>query len=126
MTATNLPNTLLKLGLALAKHHIKNVIGDEALEVVATTLTDVGGEKVQAKVDSIFASKEGKKELLKAAKAADKNFQEKCKDNDLRSLFTMGAWPSPPRMTRHSKCGRWRRDGSSRHCQPEWNYAAAL
>ncbi len=89
MPAPNLPNTLLKLGLALAKHHIKNVIGDEALEIAASTLTDVGGEKVQAKVDSIFASKEGQKELLKAAKAADKSFQKKCKDNDLRSLFAM-------------------------------------
>ena len=68
MTASDLPDTLLKLGLALAKHHIKNVIGDEALEIAASTLTDVGGEKVQAKVDSIFASKEGQKELLKAAK----------------------------------------------------------
>ncbi len=86
---SNLPTTFLKLGFALAKHHIKNLIGDEALEVVATTLTDVGGEKVQAKVDSIFASKEGQKELLKAAKAADENFREKCKDNDLRQLFTM-------------------------------------
>jgi WD40 repeat protein len=89
MSAPNLPNTLLKLGLALAKHHIKNVIGDEALEIAASTLTDVGGEKVQAKVDSIFASKEGQKELLKAAKAADERFKEKCKDNDLRQLFTM-------------------------------------
>jgi hypothetical protein len=87
--APNLPNTLLKLGLALAKHHIKNVIGDEALEIAASTLTDVGGEKVQAKVDSIFASQEGQKELLKAAKAADERFKEKCKDNDLRQLFTM-------------------------------------
>jgi hypothetical protein len=28
--------------------------------------------------------------LLKAAKAGDKSFQKKCKDNELRSLFTMG------------------------------------
>jgi hypothetical protein len=42
MGMPNLPNTLLKLGLALAKHHIKNVIGDEALEVVATTLAEKG------------------------------------------------------------------------------------
>ena len=89
MSTPNLPNTLLKLGLALAKHHIKNVIGDEALEIAASTLTDVGGEKVQAKVDSIFASKEGQKELLKAAKTADYRFKEKCKDNNLRQLFTM-------------------------------------
>lgn len=88
MPAPNLPNTLLKLGLALAKHHIKNVIGDEALEIAASTLTDVGG-KVQAKVDSIFASKEGQKELLEAAKAADERFKSKCKDNNLRQLFTM-------------------------------------
>jgi hypothetical protein len=99
MTAPDLPNTLLKLGLALAKHHIKNVIGDEALEIVATTLTDVGGEKVQAKVDSIFASKEGEKELLEAAKSADKSFKEKCKDNDLRDLFTMGFGDLPTVQT---------------------------
>jgi hypothetical protein len=99
MTTPNLPDTLLKIGLALAKHHIKNVIGDEALEVVATTLTDVGGEKVQAKVDSIFASREGKKELLNAAKAADNKFQVKCKDNDLRSLFTMGYGDLPSVQT---------------------------
>ena len=61
MPENNLLDALLKLGLALAKHHIKNVIGDEALEVVADTLADVGGEKVQAKVDSIFACKEGQK-----------------------------------------------------------------
>ena len=89
MPTSDVLNTLLKLGLALAKHHIKNVFGDEALEVVADTLADVGGEKVQAKVDSIFASKEGQKELLKAAKSADESFKEKCKDNDLRQLFTM-------------------------------------
>jgi hypothetical protein len=96
MPETNLPDALLKIGLALAKHHIKNVIGDEALEVVANTLTDVGGEKVQAKVDSIFASKEGQKELLKAAKAADEIFKKECKDNDLRQLFSMeyGTLPS--------------------------------
>ena len=35
MTANDLPNTGLKFGLALAKHHIKNVIGDEALQIVA-------------------------------------------------------------------------------------------
>ena len=90
MTGSNLPDALLKICLALAKHHIKNVIGDETLEVVASTLTDVGGEKVQAKVDSIFASKVGQKELLEAAKVADQSFRKKCKDNDLRSLFTMG------------------------------------
>jgi hypothetical protein len=89
MSAPNLPNTLLKLGLALAKYHIKNVIGDEALEIAASTLTDVGGEKVQAKVDSIFASKEGQKELLKAAKSSDEKFKKECKDNDLRELFAM-------------------------------------
>jgi hypothetical protein len=89
MRETNLPDALLKIGLALAKHHIKNVIGDEALEVVADTLADVGGEKVQAKVDSIFASKEGQKELLKAAKAADEKFKKECKDNDLRQLSSM-------------------------------------
>jgi hypothetical protein len=96
MSTPNLPNTLLKLGLALAKHHIKNVIGDEALEIAASTLTDVGGEKVQAKVDSIFASKEGQKELLKATKAAEEKFKKECKDNDLRQLFSMeyGSLPS--------------------------------
>jgi hypothetical protein len=103
MPAPNLPNTLLKLGLALAKHHIKNVIGDEALEIAASTLTDVGGEKVQAKVDSIFASQEGQKELLKAAKNADESFQKKCKDNDLRSLFTMGYGDLPSVQTAIAK-----------------------
>ncbi|HLO29193.1 MAG TPA: hypothetical protein VK249_08665 [Anaerolineales bacterium] len=90
MPATNLPDTLLKIGLALAKHQVKNAIGDEALEIVATTFADVGGEKVQAKVDSIFASKEGQKQLINAAKAADGSFKAKCKDNDLCELFTMG------------------------------------
>ena len=41
-------------------------------------------------MDAIFASKKGKKELLEAAKAADQSFQKECKDDDLRSLFTMG------------------------------------
>ena len=90
MAASDLPDVLLKIVLALAKHQINNLIGNEALEVVASTLADVGGEKVQAKVDSIFASKAGKKELIKAAKVADESFREKCKDNDLRDLFTMG------------------------------------
>lgn len=89
MSAPNLPNMLLKLGIALAKHHIKNVIGDEALEIAASTLVDVGGEKVEAKIDSIFASKVGQKELLNAAQAADERFKEKCKDNDLHQLFMM-------------------------------------
>lgn len=96
MPESNLPDALLKIGLALAKHHIKNVIGDEALEVVADTLADVGGEKVQAKVDSIFASKEGEKELLKAAKNADEKFKKECQNGDLRQLFSMdyGSLPS--------------------------------
>ncbi len=90
MSTPDLPNAFLKIGLALAKYHIKKVIGDEALEVVASTLTDFGGEKVQALTDSIFSSKLGKKELLKAAKVADESFKEKCTDVDLRTLFTLG------------------------------------
>lgn len=80
---------LLRIGLALVKHHIKSVIGDDALQVVATTLADVGDEKIHAKVNSIFASIEGKNQLLKAAKVADQCFKEKCKDEDMRGLFTM-------------------------------------
>jgi hypothetical protein len=85
----NLPNTLLKLGLALAKHHAKNLIGDEALEIFTTTLVDIGGESLQAKVDSILASQDGQNEVFKAAKAADQCFREKCEDKDFRELFTM-------------------------------------
>lgn len=36
-----------------------------------------------------FCQQRGTKELLKAAKSADERFKEKCKDNDLRQLFTM-------------------------------------
>lgn len=99
MSESGLLNTMLKLGLALAKHQIKNVVGDETLEIAATVMTDIGGEKVQAKVDSILASKEGKKELLEAAKSADESFKEKCKDNDLRGLFTMGYGDLPSVQT---------------------------
>jgi hypothetical protein len=99
MPETNLQGALLKIGLALAKHHIKNVIGNEALEVVADALADVGGEKVQAKADSIFASKGGQKELLKAIRAADKSFRKKCPDKDLHGLFTMNYGDLPSVQT---------------------------
>ena len=96
MTTQNLLQGMLKIGLAIVKYHIKKVIGNEALEDIATTLTDVGGEQVVAKLDSIFASKEGQKKLRDAAKAADQYFIEKCKDDDLRGMFTMdyGSLPS--------------------------------
>lgn len=90
MTATNLPNTLLKLGLAIAKYRVTDVIGEEALKIIETTVTDIGGETVQATIDSIFASEVGQRELLKAANAADQYFRDKCKNEDLRQLFTMG------------------------------------
>lgn len=89
MSASNLPNTLLKLGFAIAKYRVTDVIGEEALKIIETIVTDIGGETVQVTIDSIFASKVGQKELLKAAKSADKRFKEKCKDKDLRQLFTM-------------------------------------
>jgi hypothetical protein len=85
----NIPNALLKLGVALAKYHAKNLIGDEALEVFASTLTDIGGEKLQEQVDAILASRDGEAELLKAAKSADERFRERCEDKDLYELFTM-------------------------------------
>jgi hypothetical protein len=96
MTAPNLPSAFLKIVLALARHHLKNAIGDETLEVVASTVTDVGGEQVRARLDSVFSSEEGRKELLKAAKAADGYFQKKCTDDRLRELFSMeyGTLPS--------------------------------
>ncbi len=87
--SANFSTALLKIGVALAKHHAKNLIGDEALEVFASTLTDVGGEKLQEKVDIFLASGDGEKELIKAAKSADENFRVKCKDKDFRELFTM-------------------------------------
>jgi|GEM_PF-3743283 len=85
----NIPNALLKLGVALAKYHAKNLIGDEALEVFASTLTDIGGGKIQEQVDIILASRDGEKELLKAAKSADESFRVKCKDKDFHELFSM-------------------------------------
>ncbi len=42
--------------LALSSHHIQNVVGDEALEIVATMLTDVGGAEVQLILDVAFES----------------------------------------------------------------------
>jgi hypothetical protein len=89
MPESNLPNALLKIGLALAKQLIKNAIGGNLVETFAVSVAEASGEQVQAKIDSIFASKEGKKESLKAAKSADERFKEKCKDNNLRDLFTM-------------------------------------
>ncbi len=46
-------------------------------------LIDIGGEKIQGKIDSILNTSVGTKKLIDAALQADSYFKEKCLDKDL-------------------------------------------
>jgi hypothetical protein len=65
---TDLPRVTLRLALALVKYHVENLVGDEALGIIANELVDIGGEKVTAKLDSILSSNEGAAKLSAAGK----------------------------------------------------------
>lgn len=86
---TDAGNNLLKLTLALLKHQAKNIFGEDALGIAAETLVDIGGEKVQASLESLLGTQEGVSRLLEATRNAETCFQQKCEDVDLRAAFTM-------------------------------------
>ena len=89
MTSDNHTNILLKVALAMLKYRVQKELGDEALQLLSNELIDIGGEEVQAKIESIFGSQEGSKQLLGAARRTDACFQKRCDDADLRGAFSL-------------------------------------
>jgi len=92
----DLGKNLLKLTIGLLKHQAKNIFGEEALEVAAETLVEIGGGKAQAGLESVLSTQEGSAKLLEAAKQADECFRKRCDDPYLRGAMTipMGELPS--------------------------------
>ena len=68
---TDAPHTALKIALAVAKHRVKKLVGDEAWELIGQEVVDAGGEQVTAKLDAIIGSREGATKLLEAGRKAD-------------------------------------------------------
>ena len=91
---------VFKIIIALLKKLVENVVENDAIDVAGNTLIDIGGEKIQGKIDAIFATNEGSRKLIDAALRADSYFREKCSDKDLRDIFTMpmGDLPSTQAM----------------------------
>lgn len=97
---TDLPKSVIKLIIALLKHQAENVLGKDAIGIAGDALVDMGGEKIQGKIDAILNTNEGSQKLIDAALRADAYFREKCTDQDLRDAFTMpvGDLPSVQAM----------------------------
>ncbi len=87
--SADLPKSIIKIIIALLKHQAENVLGKDAIGIAGNTLVDIGGEKIQGKIDAILNTNEGAQKLVDAALRADAYFREKCADKDLRDIFTM-------------------------------------
>ena len=96
----DLSTNVVRIIIALIKHQAENVLGKDAIGMAGNALVDIGGEKIQGKIDAIFATNEGSRKLIDAALRADSYFREKCTDKDLREIFTMpmGDLPSTQAM----------------------------
>jgi len=92
---TDLPKNIIKLTIALLKHQAENVLGKDAISIAGDALVDIGGEKIQGKIDSILNTSEGAQKLIDAALRADAYFREKCTDRDLNQAFTMSVGDLP-------------------------------
>ncbi len=92
----DLGKNLLKLILAFLKHQAKTFFGEDTVDIASETLIDIGGENIQASIESMLGTQEGTSKLLKAAQNADSCFRQKCEDADLRAALTipMGDLPS--------------------------------
>jgi len=86
---TELPKNIIKLIVALLKHQAENVLGKEAIGIAGQTIVEIGGEKIQGKIDAIINTNEGATILKDAALRADAYFKAKCTDHDLLGVFTM-------------------------------------
>jgi len=93
---SDIEKNLLKLTFAIIKHQVKKEFGEEAIGVASEMMVEIGGDKVQASLESVLGAKDGVAKLLVAAQKADEYFRSKCEDNDLRQAFTisMGNLPS--------------------------------
>ena len=85
----DIPRTTIKIALALLKHRLGSLLGDETLEIVSDELVDLASEQVTAKFESIFGSREGATKLLDAGRRADECFRKECEDPDLRGAFSL-------------------------------------
>jgi len=76
-------NAFVKILTALLKHHVKKVMGDEALGVLGQEITALGGDKVDDQIKSWLGEKTNAEQLDKAAQSAQTCFRDKVSDNDL-------------------------------------------
>lgn len=82
----DLPKTVVRLATELLKHQAKNLIGDEALNIIAKSMIDYAGENVTEKITSYFNNEDNAENLLAAFKDADASFLSECEDNTLRQM----------------------------------------
>ncbi len=92
---TDAPQTTVKIALAIVKHRLKKLVGDEAWELVGKEVVDAGGEQVTARLDAILGSREGATRLVEAGRKADACFQDRCHDPDLRGAISL-SWGDLP------------------------------
>jgi len=77
-------NAFVKILTALLKHHVKKVMGDEALGVLGQEITALGGDKVDDQIKSWLGEKTNAEQLDKAAQSAQTCFREKVADNEIQ------------------------------------------
>src|SRR5919199_6717025 len=113
---TDAPHTALKIALAVAKHHVKKLVGDEAWELVGQEVVDAGGEQVTARLDAILGSREGAARLVEAGQKAGECFRQRCQDPDLLGAFSLswGDLPSVQQALKDLPTAQDETDGSSR------------
>jgi hypothetical protein len=80
---------IIKIIVALLKHQAENLLGKEAIGIAGQTFVEIGGEKLQAKIDTLLNTTEGAQKLSDAALRADSYFRDKCTDQDLQEAFTI-------------------------------------
>jgi len=78
-------NAFVKIGIALLKHQVKKLVGEETLGVISDELADIGGDKL----DSWLGDKSTIEEIEKAAETARDNFRGKVNDDEVEQWMVM-------------------------------------
>jgi tetratricopeptide (TPR) repeat protein len=83
----DLPKSVIKFGVELAKHQAKTHLGEGVLNVLAGQVAEVGGQASAEKVASFFEHGANAEKLLQAFEQADTCFAEQCGDDTLRQAI---------------------------------------
>lgn len=82
-------NFTLDLTIALLKHYSKKLVGEEMLNLFLNQVTDLAGEKLRKKLESLQTTQHLAGQLLIAAQEAENCFQRECTDPVLRAAVQM-------------------------------------